>query len=71
LTSAGCKVLAQMATAGMARALDPAFTPFDGDIVFALSTGEGEPIEPAALMTLGREAARLLGQAIVRAVAER
>lgn len=71
LTSAGCKVLAQMATAGMARALDPAFTPFDGDIVFALSTGEGEPIDPAALMTLGREAARLLGQAIVRAVAER
>ena len=57
-----------MATAGMARAIDPAFTPFDGDIVFAMSTGAGEPVDPMRLLGLGREAARLLATAIVRAV---
>ena len=68
LDPAGCQVLAQMASAGMARAIDPAFTPFDGDIVFALSTGEGAPVGSLTLLGLGREAARLLGRAIVRAV---
>ena len=68
LDPAGCQVLAQMATAGMARAIDPAFTPFDGDIVFAMSTGAGGPVDPRRLLGLGREAARLLATAIVRAV---
>ena len=39
LTPAKAKRVAQMASAGMARAIRPSFAPFDGDVVFALSTG--------------------------------
>ncbi len=31
--------VARMASAGVARAVDPVFTPFDGDVVFCLSSG--------------------------------
>ena len=45
LTDAGldklsCAKVARMASAGVARAIDPVFTPFDGDVVFCLSSGE-------------------------------
>ncbi|MBL8584897.1 MAG: P1 family peptidase [Rhizobiaceae bacterium] len=39
LTSAGAKRLAMSAHDGFARAIWPAHTPFDGDLVFALATG--------------------------------
>src|SRR5438045_3017253 len=39
LTKAGCRRFAIMAQDGLARAIRPAHTPFDGDTVFALSTG--------------------------------
>ena len=32
--------VARMASAGVARAVDPVFTPFDGDVVFCLACGE-------------------------------
>jgi L-aminopeptidase/D-esterase-like protein len=32
--------VARMATAGIARAVDPVFTPFDGDLVFCLAGGD-------------------------------
>jgi len=61
--------LAVAAQDGMARALSPSHTPFDGDLVFALSTGErplsdsiGEP------MTLGHVASLCLARAIARGV---
>lgn len=60
-------VLARMASAGMARALYPAFTPFDGDVVFAASTGAGR-VEALDLMRLGDAAARCVARAIVRGV---
>ena len=41
LSKAGCQKLAGVAHDGMARALSPVHTPFDGDAVFALSTGDG------------------------------
>lgn len=56
--------LALMATAGLARTLDPAFTPYDGDTVFALACG---PL-PADLTALGAAAAQTLARAVVRAV---
>ncbi|HET8547200.1 MAG TPA: P1 family peptidase [Bryobacteraceae bacterium] len=56
--------LAQMAQHGMVRAISPVHTLFDGDVVFALSTGG----EKADLNELGVVAAEVVAQAIVRAV---
>jgi L-aminopeptidase/D-esterase-like protein len=41
-----CRRLAVMAQDGLARAIRPAHTPFDGDTVFALSTGTGRRSMP-------------------------
>jgi len=68
LDKAGCRRLAIMAQDGLARAIRPIHTPFDGDTVFALSTGTGGPVEPAALLALGSAAADCLARAIMRAV---
>lgn len=56
--------VAQMAQDGLARALRPAHTQFDGDIVFALSVGR----KRADLNALGTAAAEVTARAIVRAV---
>ena len=63
--------IAIMASDGMARALRPSHAPFDGDIVFALSTGkrnaEGIP-RPVLALQLGALAADVLARAIARGV---
>ncbi|MGO9483630.1 MAG: P1 family peptidase [Rhodomicrobium sp.] len=71
LSQAQCHRLAVMAAAGMARAIFPAFTPLDGDIVFALATGK-VPLETpfAALPFVGAAAANCLARAIARGVYE-
>ncbi len=71
LTQAQCKRLAVMASAGMARAIFPVFTPLDGDIVFALATGK-KPLANAmlALPYLGAAAANCVARAIARGVFE-
>jgi L-aminopeptidase/D-esterase-like protein len=53
LTPAQARRIAIMAQDGLARAIRPAHAPFDGDVVFALSTGRRALAEPAA-MTLTR-----------------
>ena len=68
LDRARCRVLAKMAAAGMARALQPAFTPFDGDVVFAFSTVAGDPVDNVVLAGLGDAAATCVATAIRRAV---
>jgi len=72
LTSADAKRFAQMASAGFARAIRPVFTPFDGDVVFALSTGQRELAEPTpfTLSRLGSLSADCLTRAIARGVFE-
>ncbi len=67
LTRAQCHVLAQMAVAGFARCIRPAFTPFDGDVMFALSTGKGSDrgVEPSMLLQLGEHASRAVEAAIL------
>ena len=40
LTKAQCKKIAQMAQDGLARAIRPAHTMFDGDTIFCIATGE-------------------------------
>ena len=71
LTKAQCHRLAVIAQTGMARAIYPVHTPFDGDTVFTLSTGK-IPLsdDPSALPTLGAIAANTLARAIARGVFE-
>jgi L-aminopeptidase/D-esterase-like protein len=66
------KRIAIMAADGFARALRPTHTPFDGDTVFALTTGM-KPItgeRPHALTRLGSTAADCVARAIARGVYE-
>jgi L-aminopeptidase/D-esterase-like protein len=46
LDKRGCGIVARGASAGIARAVDPAFTPADGDVAFCLASGEGDPPPP-------------------------
>lgn len=72
LDKAGCAKIARMASAGIARAVDPVFTPFDGDIVFCLASGPVDP-GPWLIARVGTVAASVVGVAIrdgVRAAAE-
>ena len=63
------KRLAIMAQTGLARAINPAHTPLDGDLVFAVSTGDKPAPEPLwQLAGLGIHAANVLARAIARAV---
>jgi len=72
LTTAECRRVAIMAHDGIARAVRPAHTPFDGDTVFALAAGRsrlGEGFQRAAeLARIGSAAADCLARAIARAV---
>ena len=63
LNKAQAAKVAQMAQDGLARAIRPAHTMFDGDTVFALATGGAE----ADVSILGACAAEALSIAIVRA----
>lgn len=58
--------LAVMASAGVARAVSPAFTRFDGDMVFVLSCGDRR----ASVDALGAAAAEAVANAIVRGVTQ-
>jgi len=71
LDRARCRVLAKMACAGLARVLRPAFSPFDGDVVFAVSTGSGESIDNAVLLGLGDAAADVVSTAVLRGAGQR
>ena len=66
LDRAQASKLAAMAQNGLARAISPVHTLFDGDIVFALSLGA----KPVDLNTLGSLAAEVVTQAIVRGVTQ-
>jgi L-aminopeptidase/D-esterase-like protein len=68
LDSVQLTVLARMASAGIARTVYPAYTPFDGDGVFAFSTRNDEAISRATLAHLGSIAAQTVAQSMVRAV---
>ncbi len=71
LTRVQAKRLAIMAQTGLGRAIRPSHTPLDGDIVFALSTGQKELGDPRHdLVILGGHAANCLARAIARGVYE-
>jgi L-aminopeptidase/D-esterase-like protein len=65
----GANKVARMASAGIARAIDPVYTPFDGDVVFCLASGEVEgAVEPFTVLSVGTLAATLTAEAIRDAV---
>jgi L-aminopeptidase/D-esterase-like protein len=70
LTKADAQRLAIMAQDGLARAIRPVHTPFDGDSVFTLSTGDGSGVDPYRLARLGQAAADCVARAVARGVYE-
>lgn len=68
LTKEGANKMAQMAHDGLAQAIRPAHTMWDGDAVFALATGKSGVTGDVTL--LGALAAALLAQAVIRAVCQ-
>jgi len=69
LTQAQATRLATAAHDGMARALVPSHTPFDGDLVFTAATGDKPLTDPIAdTLALGHAAATTLSRAIARGV---
>jgi L-aminopeptidase/D-esterase-like protein len=60
--------LASVAHDALARAIRPVHTMFDGDTVFALATGEGDPPHPAEATRIGVLAVEALERATVGAV---
>jgi L-aminopeptidase/D-esterase-like protein len=68
LTKAEAQRLAIMAQDGLARAIRPAHTPFDGDVVFAIATGRRPLTQPTDLFRVGALAADCLSRAIARAI---
>ena len=70
LDKATCKRVATAAHDGFARALVPAHTPYDGDLIFAASTARRPPPEADMLPLLGHFAAICMARAIARAIWE-
>jgi L-aminopeptidase/D-esterase-like protein len=73
LDKRSCAIVARMASAGIARAVCPAFTPVDGDVVFCLASGSEPAPAPGlaaswALAVLGTVAATVTAAAIRDAV---
>ena len=53
---------------GLARAIVPSHTPYDGDLVFAVSTLQRPPPDPMQTLRLGHAAATCLARAVARGV---
>lgn len=69
LTKAQCTRLATAAHDGYARALFPAHTPMDGDLIFAAATGAKPLSDPLPdTLYLGHAAATVMARAIARGV---
>jgi L-aminopeptidase/D-esterase-like protein len=68
-----CGIVARMAAAGLARAVDPVFSPMDGDVIFCIASGSGRPRPPGLeksllLSSVGTVAATTTADAIRDAV---
>lgn len=72
LDKAAATRVAGMAHDGLARAIRPVHTPFDGDSIFVISTGEHDSREAAAMMVarVGSMAADCVARAVCRGVFE-
>jgi len=73
LSSDQMKRVTMMAQDGLARAIRPIHTPFDGDVVFGLSTGKQPlkgPLAEYTVARIGSIAADVLSRAVARGVYE-
>jgi L-aminopeptidase/D-esterase-like protein len=74
LTKTDANIIARMAHDGLALAIRPAHTPFDGDTIFVLGMGrpapdaKATPLDPIELSMLGAAAAQTLARATVKAI---
>ena len=69
LTQAQAMRMAIAAHDGIARAVVPSHTPFDGDLVFAAASGAGpHPADDGGLLAIGHAASLCLARAIARGV---
>ena len=71
LTKPQANIVAQMASAGLARCLYPAYAPVDGDTVLVAATGAHGSLDAIRLARLGHLAARCVERSIVRAMSQR
>ena len=73
LTPGEARRVAIMAQDGLARAIRPIHTPFDGDVLFVLATGTkalGDELRPRQILALGAIAADCVARAVARGVYE-
>jgi L-aminopeptidase/D-esterase-like protein len=68
LSKRECGMVARAATAGIARAIDPTFTPVDGDLAFCLASGRAEEPHPFISLQVGAAAATVTAAAIRDAI---
>ncbi|WP_165186505.1 P1 family peptidase [Caulobacter soli] len=68
LSPGECKRVAMMAQDGLSRAIRPAHTPFDGDVVFAVASGEIDLGQDERLRRIARIGSAL-GDCLARAIA--
>jgi L-aminopeptidase/D-esterase-like protein len=68
LTKVQCHRMAVTAHDGMARAIMPAHTPLDGDLVFGVATGGAGQVDIDAFQAISTAAAICLSRAIGRAI---
>ena len=77
LTKAQAQKIAQMAHDGMARAIRPSHTMFDGDAIFCMATGKRKLPDSAGFFStpqaqtineIGHSAANCMSRAIIRAI---
>jgi L-aminopeptidase/D-esterase-like protein len=68
LDTAGASRLATLGHDGLALAIRPAHTQYDGDTLFAVSLPSGEAQRAPDLVALGEAAALVVAEAVVRGV---
>jgi L-aminopeptidase/D-esterase-like protein len=68
LDRAQCRKLAELGHDALARVIRPLHTMWDGDVVFALSSGDGSASGPEAFLAIGLAADDAIGEAVERSV---
>ncbi len=68
LTKAQCSKLAAIAHDGLARAVNPVHTMFDGDLFFGVSTGDREAPDPGRFFAMLTAAADVVTRAMGRSI---